>query len=53
MPHTLIKIEGGKISALASSLLADAQIYATNYANQKIEEEIKKQKQIQVSCAHF
>ena len=42
MPHTLIKIEGGKISALASSLLADAQIYATNYANQKIEEEIKK-----------
>ena len=42
MPHTLIRIEEGKIAALASSLLADAKIYATNYANEKIEEEIKK-----------
>ena len=41
MPHSLIRIEEGKLAAIASSLVTDAKIFVTNYARERIEEYIK------------
>ena len=41
MPHTLIRIEEGKLAAIASSLVTDAKIFVTNYARERVEEYIK------------
>jgi hypothetical protein len=37
MPHSLIRIEEGKLAAIASSLVTDAKIFVTNYARERIE----------------
>jgi len=42
MPHTIFKLEDGKLAGIAAELVGQAEAYVVSYAQEKVEEEIQK-----------